>query len=44
MTLTRVYGFWKYVSNLDRAGARAYEQLFYRSVYRPIVERIGSAE
>jgi sucrose synthase len=44
MTLTRVYGFWKYVSNLDRAGARAYEQLFYRSVYRPIVERIGSSE
>jgi sucrose synthase len=39
MTLTRIYGFWKYVSNLDRAGARSYEQLFYRSVYRPIIER-----
>jgi sucrose synthase len=43
MTLTRVYGFWKFVSNLDRAGARAYEQLFYRSVYRPIVQQIESA-
>ncbi|MFP4156343.1 MAG: sucrose synthase [Opitutales bacterium] len=40
MTLTRIYGFWKFVSNLDRAGARAYEQLFYRSVYRPIVQQI----
>ncbi len=40
MSLSRIYGFWKFVSNLDRAGARAYEQLFYRSVYRPIVEKM----
>lgn len=40
MSLSRIYGFWKFVTNLDRAGGRAYEQLFYRSVYRPIVEKI----
>jgi sucrose synthase len=38
MTLSRIYGFWKFVSNLDRSRARAYNRLFYRSVYRPIVE------
>lgn len=41
MTLSRVYGFWKFVTNLDRAGTRAYDSLFYNSVYRPIVEKIS---
>jgi sucrose synthase len=41
MSLSHIYGFWKFVTNLDRASSRAYEQLFYRSVYRPIVEKIG---
>lgn len=40
MTLSRVYGFWKFVSQLERSGARAYGRLFYSSVYRPIVERM----
>ncbi len=40
MTLSRVYGFWKFVSHLERSGARAYNRLFYASVYRPIVGRI----
>ena len=40
MTLSRVYGFWKFVSHLERSGARAYNRLFYASVYRPIVDRI----
>ncbi len=37
MTLSRIYGFWKYVTDLDRAGTRAYNRLFYNSVFRPIV-------
>ena len=41
MTLSRVYGFWKFVTNLDRAGTRAYDKLFYNSVYRPIVQNIN---
>lgn len=40
MTLSRVYGFWKFVSHLERSGARAYDRLFYSSVYRPIVGRM----
>ncbi len=40
MTLSRVYGFWKYVSHLERSGSRAYDRLFYASVYRPIVEKM----
>lgn len=43
MTLSRIYGFWKYVSNLSRASTRAYDKLFYTSVYRPIVKRIEEA-
>ncbi|MBC2600698.1 sucrose synthase [Puniceicoccus vermicola] len=41
MSLSRIYGFWKFVSNLDRARSRAYEQLFYRSVFRPIVDKMS---
>ncbi len=44
MTLSRIYGFWKFVSNLDRAGAHAYNRLFYRSVYRPIVDDMRDQE
>ncbi len=44
MTLSRVYGFWKFVSHLERSGARAYNRLFYASVYRPIVARMESGD
>ena len=44
MTLSRVYGFWKYVSHLERSGARAYNRLFYSSVYRPIVAKMEEGE
>jgi sucrose synthase len=40
VTLTKVYGFWKFCTDLDRAGTHAYNHLFYRSVYRSIVERM----
>jgi len=40
MTLSRIYGFWKFVSHLERSGARAYNRLFYSSVYRRIVEKM----
>ena len=36
MTLSRVYGFWKYVTNLERAEARRYLQMFYGLQYRPL--------
>ena len=44
VTLTKIYGFWKFCTDLDRSGPRAYNRLFYRSVYRSIVDRMGAAE
>ncbi len=40
MTLSRVYGFWKYVSDLDRAETQRYLQMFYGLQFRPLAERI----
>ncbi len=35
LTLSCVYGFWKYVTNLDRAETRRYLEMFYGLQYRP---------
>lgn len=35
MTLSRIYGFWKYVSNLERSETKRYLQMFYGLQYRP---------
>jgi sucrose synthase len=34
MTLSRVYGFWKYVTDLERAETRRYLEMFYSLEYR----------
>ncbi len=34
MTLSRVYGFWKYVTNLERAETRRYLEMFYALMLR----------
>jgi hypothetical protein len=34
MTLSRVYGFWKYVTDLERAETRRYLEMFYGLQYR----------
>jgi sucrose synthase len=36
MTLARVYGFWKYVTDLERAETRRYLEMFYGLQYRPL--------
>lgn len=41
MTLSGVYGFWKYVSNLDRRETKRYLEMFYALKYRNLVS--GSA-
>jgi hypothetical protein len=33
MTLSRIYGFWKYVSDLDRAETKRYLEMFYGLQY-----------
>uniref|UniRef100_A0A1D1ZFE8 Sucrose synthase n=1 Tax=Anthurium amnicola TaxID=1678845 RepID=A0A1D1ZFE8_9ARAE len=37
MTLSGVYGFWKYVSNLERRETRRYLEMFYALKYRNLV-------
>jgi len=40
MTLSRIYGFWKYVTNLERDESRRYLEMFYALQYRPLSERV----
>ena len=42
MTLSRVYGFWKYVTDLERTETRRYLQMFYGLQFRPLAERLGA--
>ena len=41
MTLSRVYGFWKFVTDLERTETRRYLQMFYGLQFRPLAARIG---
>nr|WP_132974321.1 sucrose synthase [Thiogranum longum] len=36
MTLSRVYGFWRYVTDLERSETRRYLEMFYALQYRPL--------
>ncbi|MDD4881161.1 MAG: glycosyltransferase, partial [Gallionellaceae bacterium] len=36
LTLARVYGFWKYVSDLERTETRRYLEMFYGLQFRPL--------
>jgi len=38
MTLSRIYGFWKHVTNLERAETRRYLEMFYGLQYRPLAK------
>ena len=40
MTLSRVYGFWRYVTNLERAETQRYLQMFYGLQFRPLAARM----
>ena len=40
MTLSRIYGFWKYVSNLERAETQRYLQMFYSLQFRPLAQQL----
>lgn len=43
LTLAGVYGFWKYVSNLDRREARRYLEMFYALKYKKLAESVPLA-
>ncbi|WPL19940.1 Mannosylfructose-phosphate synthase [Thiorhodovibrio winogradskyi] len=38
MTLSRVYGFWKYVTDLERAETSRYLEMFYTLKFRPLAQ------
>jgi sucrose synthase len=40
MTLARVYGFWKYVTNLERAETRRYLEMLYSLQYRKLADNV----
>jgi sucrose synthase len=40
MTLSRVYGFWKYVTNLDRAGTHRYLEMLHALQFRPLADAV----
>jgi sucrose synthase len=40
MTLSRIYGFWKYVTNLERDETRRYLEMFYGLQFRPLADRL----
>jgi len=42
MTLSRIYGFWKYVTNLERDETRRYLEMFYGLQFRPLAEGLLS--
>ena len=42
MMLSRVYGFWKYVTNLERAETRRYLEMFYHLQFRSLARDVGS--
>ncbi|MCL7045680.1 hypothetical protein MKW94_027271 [Papaver nudicaule] len=43
MTLSGVYGFWKFVSNLERRETRRYLEMFYALKYRTLALRVPRA-
>ncbi len=42
MTLSRIYGFWKYVTNLDRDETRRYLEMFYGLMFRRLAKTIST--
>jgi sucrose synthase len=43
MTLSRVYGFWRFVTNLERDETRRYLDMLYGLQYRTLAQRVRSS-
>ena len=41
MTLSRIYGFWKFVSNLQRDESGRYLEMFHHLQFRPLARAVG---
>ncbi|MDX1776592.1 MAG: sucrose synthase [Desulfobulbales bacterium] len=40
MTFARIYGFWRYVSNLERMETKRYLEMFYSLQFRPLARAL----
>jgi len=40
LSLSRIYGFWKYITNIEREETRRYLDMFYGLMYRPLAGRV----
>jgi len=40
MTLARIYGFWKFVTDLERTETQRYIQMFYGLQFKSIAEEV----
>jgi sucrose synthase len=40
MTLSRIYGFWRYMTDLERTETHRYLEMFYGLQYRPLVAKL----
>jgi sucrose synthase len=44
MTLSRIYGFWRFVTNLERSEMRRYLEMFYGLQFRPLAAKLDSSQ
>ncbi|MBC8209261.1 MAG: sucrose synthase [Desulfobulbaceae bacterium] len=44
MTFARIYGFWRYVSNLEQMETRRYLEMFYNLQFRPLARQLAVDE
>ncbi len=44
LRLSRIYGFWRHISSLEREETRRYLEMFYGLMYRPLAKRIAKGE
>jgi len=43
LKLSRIYGFWRYITSLEREETHRYLEMFYRLMFRPLAERVAVA-
>ncbi|RMF78827.1 MAG: sucrose synthase [Nitrospirae bacterium] len=43
LTLSKIYGFWRFVSDLERRETTRYLEMFYHLQYRPLAAAVGRA-
>ena len=41
LKLARIYGFWKYISKIEREETRRYLEMFYSLMFRPLAAKSG---